>query len=50
MMPVADTPNLDQTQPLPPMAAMFFSRYRLKAELGRGWVWSKLGVSATDVD
>lgn len=33
---MADTPNLDQTQPLPPMAAMFFSRYRLKAELGRG--------------
>ncbi len=33
---MADTPNLDQTQPLPPMAAVFFSRYRLKAELGRG--------------
>ncbi len=33
---MADTPNLDQTQPLPPMAAMFFSRYRLKGELGRG--------------
>jgi len=33
---VADTPNLDQTQPLPPQAPAFFSRYRMKAELGRG--------------
>ena len=33
---MADTPNLDQTQPLPPQTPAFFSRYRMKAELGRG--------------
>jgi serine/threonine protein kinase/formylglycine-generating enzyme required for sulfatase activity len=33
---VADTPNLEQTQDLPPLNLAFSSRFRLKSELGRG--------------
>jgi hypothetical protein len=33
---VADTPNLAQTQDLPPLNLAFSSRFRLKSELGRG--------------
>jgi formylglycine-generating enzyme required for sulfatase activity/serine/threonine protein kinase len=33
---VADSPNLDQTQPLRPQIPASFARFRLKAEIGRG--------------
>ncbi len=33
---MADTPNLEQTQDLPPLNLAFSARFRLKSELGRG--------------